>query len=64
MPNRKKKHNAAVGVFETKARAEQAVADLKAAGFTDSEIGMGTPKFGGRPGGADAGPQWSRWDHR
>jgi len=40
MPNRKKKHNAAVGVFETKARAEQAVADLKAAGFTDSEIGM------------------------
>jgi len=40
MPNRKKKHNAAVGVFETKARADQAVADLKAAGFNDSEIGM------------------------
>ena len=40
MPNRKKKHNAAVGLFETKARADQAVADLKAVGFTDSEIGM------------------------
>ncbi|MCE9567964.1 MAG: YsnF/AvaK domain-containing protein [Planctomycetes bacterium] len=40
MPNRKKKHNAAVAVFETKARADHAVADLKAAGFTDSEIGM------------------------
>ena len=40
MPNRKKKPTPAVGVFETKARADQAVADLKAAGFTDAEIGM------------------------
>lgn len=40
MPNRKKKHHTAVGVFETKARADQAVSELKAAGFTDEEIGM------------------------
>jgi len=40
MPNRKKKHNATVAVFETKARADRAVADLKAAGFADSDIGM------------------------
>lgn len=40
MPHRKKKHNAVLGVFESKARAEQAIADLRAAGFTDDEIGM------------------------
>jgi uncharacterized protein (TIGR02271 family) len=40
MSNRKKKHNTAVGVFETKARADQTVAELKAAGFADSDIGM------------------------
>src|SRR5262249_32266005 len=40
MPNRKKKHNIAVGVFETKARADRAVAELKEAGFTDADIGM------------------------
>ncbi|HEX4606789.1 MAG TPA: YsnF/AvaK domain-containing protein [Urbifossiella sp.] len=40
MPHRKKKHNTVVGVFESQARADQAVADLKAAGFSDSEIGM------------------------
>jgi len=40
MPHRKKKNNAVVGVFETKARAEQAIADLKACGFDDSDIGM------------------------
>src|SRR4051812_27245366 len=40
MPNRKKKNNAVVGVFETKARADQAIAELKAAGFDDSDIGM------------------------
>jgi uncharacterized protein (TIGR02271 family) len=39
MPTRKK-HHAVVGVFETKERAEQAVADLKAAGFDDDKIGM------------------------
>ena len=39
MPNRKK-HNATVAVFETHARADQAVADLRAAGFDDSKIGM------------------------
>jgi hypothetical protein len=39
MPNRKK-HHAVVGVFETKARAEQAIAELKAAGFDDDKIGM------------------------
>ena len=36
----RKKHNAVVGVFETKARAEQAIEDLKAAGFDDDKIGM------------------------
>lgn len=40
MPNRKKKHNAIVGVFESKPRAEQAVEELKAAGFAESDIGM------------------------
>jgi len=40
MPNRKKHPNAVFGVFESKARADQAVADLKAAGFDDSEVGM------------------------
>jgi uncharacterized protein (TIGR02271 family) len=39
MPTRKK-HNAVVGVFETKARAEQAIEDLKAAGFDEDKIGM------------------------
>jgi len=39
MPTRKK-HHTVVGVFETKARADQAVADLKAAGFDDKNIGM------------------------
>lgn len=39
MPNRKK-HHAVIGVFETHARAEQAIADLKAAGFEDSKIGL------------------------
>jgi len=40
MPTRKKKHHAIVGVFETKARAEKAISDLKAAGFDDDNIGM------------------------
>src|SRR6478736_2952086 len=40
MPTRKKKHHAIVGVFETRARAEKAVSDLKAAGFDDDNIGM------------------------
>lgn len=39
MPHRKK-NNAVVGVFETKARADQAIEDLKAAGFDDDKIGM------------------------
>jgi len=39
MPNRKRPHTV-IGVFETHARAEQAVANLKAAGFEDSKIGM------------------------
>jgi len=39
MPTRKK-HHAVAGVFETKARAEQAIADLKAAGFDDDKIGL------------------------
>lgn len=38
MPTRKKLH--AVGVFETKERAEQVVNDLKAAGFKEDKIGM------------------------
>lgn len=36
----KKKNHAIVGVFETKAGAEQAIADLKADGFKDSQIGL------------------------
>jgi len=40
MSQRKLKHNTLLGVFETKTRAEQAVADLKAAGFSDSDIGF------------------------
>jgi len=40
MPNRRKKHNAVAGVFETRERADRAVAELKAAGFADSDIGM------------------------
>ena len=40
MPNRKKKATAVLGVFESKARAEQAVTELKAAGFAEGEIGM------------------------
>lgn len=38
MPNRKK--STIVGVFETRGRAEQAIADLKSAGFSDKQIGM------------------------
>ena len=40
MPTRKKRNHAIVGVFETKARADRAVAELKAAGFDDDDIGM------------------------
>lgn len=40
MPHRKLKHNTVLGVFETKTRAEQAIADLKAAGFSDSDVGF------------------------
>jgi len=39
MPTRKK-HTATVGVFESKARAEQAIEDLKAAGFDEGKIGL------------------------
>jgi len=39
MPNRKK-HHAVAGVFQTRERADRAVEELKAAGFTDAEIGM------------------------
>jgi len=40
MPTRKKKHNTVVGVFETRVRAEQALADLRNAGFPDDQLGM------------------------
>ncbi len=36
----RRKHHAVIGVFESKERADQAVAELKRAGFTDGEIGM------------------------
>lgn len=36
----RKKHTATIAVFESKARAEQAVADLRAAGFDEAKIGM------------------------
>jgi len=39
MPTRKKNHTV-VGVFEQHARAEKAIADLKAAGFEESKIGL------------------------
>ena len=39
MATRKKKHPT-VGVFESKESADQAVADLRAAGFDDAKIGM------------------------
>ncbi|MDY3559752.1 YsnF/AvaK domain-containing protein [Gemmata sp. JC673] len=39
MPTRKK-HTATVGVFESKGRAEQAIEDLKAAGFDEGKIGL------------------------
>ncbi len=32
-------HSVAVGVFEDRARAEQAIGDLKQAGFTDEQVG-------------------------
>jgi hypothetical protein len=35
-----RKFTTVVGIFETHARAQQAVADLKAAGFTDDQISM------------------------
>lgn len=47
MPSRKK-HFAVVGVFETRARADQAVADLKKAGFDDDDIGMVYRDAGGK----------------
>jgi len=39
MPTRKKRH-AIAAVFETRARADRAIQDLKAAGFDDDHIGM------------------------
>ena len=35
-----KKHSTVVGVFEDRLHADQAVADLKAAGFRDDQIGV------------------------
>jgi len=40
MPTRKKKRPTVVAVFESKHQADRAVADLKAAGFSDDELGM------------------------
>lgn len=40
MPTRKKKHHAVLGVFETRHRAEHAMAELRNAGFSNDEIGM------------------------
>jgi len=39
MPRQKKRHTV-IGVFETRARADQAVAQLKKGGFDDADIGM------------------------
>ena len=36
----RKKHHAVAGLFETRERADRAIDELKAAGFSDSEIGM------------------------
>jgi hypothetical protein len=36
----KTKHSTAVGVFQSQAQAERAIADLRAAGFRDDQIGM------------------------
>jgi uncharacterized protein (TIGR02271 family) len=40
MPNRRKKKDLVVGVFETRAGAEQAMADLRKAGFEKDHISM------------------------
>jgi len=40
MPTRRKKNTVIVGVFESKARADLAMSDLKAAGLNDDDIGM------------------------
>ncbi len=48
MPTRKKKKNTVVGVFETRAAAEQALAELRRAGFKDDQIGMVARNADGR----------------
>jgi uncharacterized protein (TIGR02271 family) len=40
MPTRKKKHISVIGVFESRHRAEQAMTDLRNAGFSEDQIGM------------------------
>jgi len=40
MPTRKKKKPTVIAVFESKHQADRAIADLKAAGFTDDDLGM------------------------
>lgn len=36
----KVKHSTSIGVFQSRSQAEQAIADLRAAGFRDDQIGM------------------------
>jgi len=40
MPTRKKKKYTVLGVFESRTRAEQAMSDLRNAGFSEDQIGM------------------------
>src|SRR5689334_15130030 len=44
----RRKHHAVAGVFETRAQADRAVAELKKAGFKDGEIGMVYRDTGGK----------------
>jgi hypothetical protein len=53
------KFTTVVGIFETHARAQQAVADLKAAGFTDDQISMAARDQATSPSGHVIGDDFS-----
>jgi hypothetical protein len=54
-----RKFTTVVGVFETHARAQQAVADLKAVGFTDAQIGMAARDHAAHPSGHVIGDDYT-----
>jgi len=76
MPSRRKlKHATVVGVFNTRAEAEAALRDLRAAGFKEDQIGMVARNASGKlvdesgetyaeegpPSGRSSGPGSGRW---